>query len=70
MKINTKLIRLGLCVLGNLGVPLTSYISIKCHEKAKNAKTKKEKLKCYIPAIVSGAATIGCNVGSYHAGSK
>lgn len=70
MKINAKLIRLGLCVLGNLGVPLTSYISIKCHEKAKNAKTKKEKLKCYLPAIISGTATIGCNIGSYHAGSK
>lgn len=70
MKLNRNVVRFGLMLLGNIGVPLTSWISIKCHDKAKEKTTKKDKLKCYIPAFISGAATIGCNVGSYRAGSK
>lgn len=70
MKINGKVIRLALTALGMLGVPITSWLSVKCHEKAKNAETKKEKALCYIPAIISGTATCACIGGSHHVGSK
>lgn len=70
MRISFKMVRRGLTLLGLLGVPVTSWLSVRCHEKAKNAETKKEKLKCYIPAIVSGVATGGCIIGSHRASSK
>lgn len=70
MKINLKLIRLGLTVLGVIGVPVTSWISVKCHEKAKDAPDKKSKIKAWAPAIISGAATSACIIGSHRAGTK
>ncbi|WP_458459278.1 DUF6353 family protein [Pseudobutyrivibrio sp.] len=64
------IIRLGLTVAGVIGVPVTSWLSVVCHEKAKEKTDKKEKLKCYIPAIISGMATGGCIIGSHKIGTK
>lgn len=68
--INRSIIRLGLTIIGILGVPVTSYISIKCHEKAEKAETKHDKLKAYIPAIISGAVTTGSIAGSHKLSNK
>ena len=68
--INRSIIRLGLTIIGILGVPVTSYISIKCHEKAEKAETKQDKLKAYIPAIISGAVTTGSIAGSHKLSNK
>lgn len=70
MKINKSMIRLGLTALGVLGIPITSWLSIKCHDKAKDVEDKKEKAKCYIPAMVSGVATAACVIGSHKVSSK
>lgn len=63
MVINRRIIRLALTIVGVAGIPLTSYLSVKGHEKAKTAEGRKEKLKCYIPAIVVGAVSGGCIIG-------
>lgn len=68
--INRNLIRLGLTILGVIGVPVTSYLSVKCHEKAKDAETKSDKLKAYLPAIISGTVTTGSIIGSHRMSSK
>lgn len=70
IKINKSMIRLGLTALGVLGIPLTSWLSIKCHDKAKEIDDKKRKAKCYIPAMVSGVATSACIIGSHRISSK
>ncbi len=64
MKINKTTIRLLLTGASMAGVWLTSWLSVKGKEAEKPDESKKERLKHYIPAIVSGAATtvcIGCN---------
>jgi len=63
MVINRRIIRLALTIVGVAGIPLTSYLSVKGHEKAKTAEGRKEKLKCYIPAIVVGVVSGGCIIG-------
>lgn len=70
MRINNRTIRRVLTALGVIGVPLTSYISIKCSKKAEERDDKKEKFKCYIPAIVSGAATCICIGANHRVSSK
>lgn len=70
MKITRGMIRLGLTILGCIGVGATSILSVKCHEKAKEQDNTKEKVKCYIPAIASGVATCACIVGSHRISSK
>lgn len=68
--INRNIIRLGLTILGIIGVPVTSYLSVKGHDKAKTAETKKDKLKAYLPAIISGTVTTGSIIGSHKMSSK
>ena len=63
MVINRRIIRLALTIVGVAGIPLTSYLSIRGHEKARTVEGKKEKFKCYIPAIVVGVVSGGCIVG-------
>ena len=63
MVVDRRMIRLALTIVGVAGIPLTSYLSIKGHEKAKLAETKKEKIKCYIPAIISAIISGGCIIG-------
>lgn len=70
IKIDRKLIRIGLTLIGIVGVPLTSLLSVKCSKNADQTENKKEKVKCYIPAIISGIVTCGCIGGSHHIGSK
>lgn len=70
MNINTKWVRLGLSLVGVAGVGITSVLSVKCHDKAKDKKEKKEKLIAYAPAIASGALTSACILGSHHLSSK
>lgn len=70
IKINKSIVRLALTALGMIGVPVTSMLSIKCHEKAKTTDDKKEKVKAYIPAIVSGVVTCGCIGMSHKVGTK
>lgn len=70
IKINRSIIRLGLTIIGMVGVPITSWLSVKGHEKAKNVEDKKEKMKYYIPAVISGVITCGSIGMSHHAGSK
>lgn len=70
MKIKMRWVSLALSLLGVGGVGLTSWLSIKCHEKAKNVEDKKEKVKAYIPAIISGVGTSACILGSHHVSAK
>lgn len=58
--ISRRIVRLGLTALGVAGIPVTSWLSIRAHEKAKDAKTRKDKLVCYIPPILSGTVAAGC----------
>ena len=70
MNINTRWVRLGLSLVGVAGVGVTSVLSVKCHEKAKDKTEKKEKLAAYIPAIASGVLTSACILGSHKLSSK
>ena len=70
MNINTRWVRLGLSLVGVAGVGVTSVLSVKCHEKAKDKKEKKEKLIAYAPAIASGVLTSACILGSHRLSSK
>lgn len=70
MKIDTKIIRLGLTLAGTAGVAITSWLSVKCHDKAKDISDKKKKVKAYAPAIASGVLTSACILGSHHMSSK
>lgn len=70
MNINMKWVRLGLSLAGVAGVGITSALSVKCHDKAKDAHGKKEKLIAYAPAIASGVLTSACILGSHHLSSK
>lgn len=70
MKINKDLVRLTLTTLGIIGIPVTSIIAIKCHDKAKDIDDKKQKAKCYIPAAISGVAAGACMIGSHKISSK
>ena len=67
---NSRWIRLGLSLVGAAGVGLTSWLSVKCYEKAKNKTEKKDKLIAYAPAIGTGVATVGCIMGSQYLSSK
>ena len=70
VKLNPRIISLALSLIGVGGVGVTSWLSIKCHEKAKDKTEKKDKAICYIPAIGSGLVTAGCILGSHHVSSK
>lgn len=70
MKIRAKWVSLILSLLGVGGVGLTSWLSVKCYEKAKDKEDKKEKIFAYAPAIVSGVATSACILGSHHVSAK
>ncbi len=70
MTINTRWVRLGLSIIGCAGVGVTSWLSVKCHEKAKDKKEKKEKLIAYAPAIASGVLSSACILGSHHLSSR
>lgn len=70
MIFNKNTLRLVLTIFGVVGVPLTSWISVKCSEKAKDETTTKGKVKRYIPAIISGAATTASIIGSHRVSSK
>lgn len=70
MNINTKWVRLGLSLVGVAGVGITSWLSIRSHEKAKDTQDSKSKLYCYAPAIASGVLTSACILGSHHLSSK
>ncbi len=64
MKISKSTIRLILTGVSMAGVWITSYFSAKGKAAEKPGESKKEKIKHYIPAIVSGSLTtvcIGCN---------
>ena len=67
---NTRWISLGLSLLGIGGVGLTSYISIRCHEKAKEKTETKDKILAYAPAVISGVGTSVCILGSHRANRK
>lgn len=70
MIFNRNVIRLVLTTIGVIGVPITSWLSIKCHEKAKDEETTEGKIKQYIPAVVTGFATAASIIGSHRASSK
>jgi len=70
IKLTPKMISLGLSLLGVAGVGATSWLSVKCHEKAKEKTEKKDKILAYTPAIVSGVATSACILGSHHVSAK
>lgn len=65
---NKSLILSGLAAVG---VVLTGYLSAKCAIKAEEKETTKDKAVAYVPAIVSGAVTVGCIGGStYFSGEE
>jgi len=70
MIFNKHVVRLVLTTIGVIGVPLTSWLSVKCHEKAKDEETTEGKIKHYIPAAVSGVATVASIIGSHRVSSK
>ena len=49
-----------LSVLAGIGVAVTGIVSAKCAKKTTEDMTVGQKVKTYIPAIVSGGLTIGC----------
>lgn len=65
MRINRRIIALGLSLLGVAGVGVTSVLSVRCHEKVKDEPDKKKKIIGYAPAIASGIATGACIMGSH-----
>ena len=70
MKINSRWLSLGLSAAGCAGVGITSWLSIRGHEKAKEKKSTKEKLLCYWKAGLSGLLTCGCIMGSHGVNRK
>lgn len=70
MNVSTKWVRLGLSMAGVIGVGLTSILSIKGYENAKEKSEKKKKLIAYAPAIGSGILTSVCILGSHHLSNK
>lgn len=67
---NSRWITLGLSLAGVAGVGVTSWLSIKSHDKARDKQTKKEKFIAYIPAITSGVLTSACILGSHRISRK
>lgn len=58
------------CIAG-VGVVVTGFLSARGARKADERETKKEKVIAYIPAIVSGGATIACiGVSTYISGEE
>lgn len=53
-----------LSVLAGIGVVATGVVSAKCAKKTSDDMSLKEKAKKYIPAFVTGGATIGCIAAS------
>ena len=70
MRINRRLITLGLTLLGVVGVGVTSVVSIRCHDKVKDEPDKRKKILGYVPAIASGVATGACILGSHYISAK
>lgn len=68
--INKRIVTLGLTIVGAAGVGVTSWLSVRGHEKAKHTQDRKSELLCYAPAIASGALTIGCIFASHHISAK
>ncbi len=67
---NIKWLSLGLSLLGIGGTALTSWVTVKCHEKAKEKETRKEKAICYIPAGIAFVGTSACILGGRHIDRK
>lgn len=58
------------CIAG-VGVVVTGFLSARGARKADERETKKEKVIAYIPAILSGGATIACiGVSTYISGEE
>lgn len=70
MKISKQTISLILSLVSIAGVGLTSWLSVKGRDKAVDKEGKKEKLKCYVPAIISGIGTSACIFGAHHISAK
>lgn len=68
--ISKNIIRLVLTVVGVIGVPITSWLSVKCSKKAETETTTSGKVKSYIPAIVSGAVTTASIIATHRISSK
>ena len=65
---NKSLILSGLACIG---VALTGYLSAKSALKAEERETKKDKVLAFVPAIVSGSATVLCiGASTYFSGEE
>lgn len=53
-----------LAVLSGIGVGITGVVSAKCAKKTTDDMSIGQKVKTYLPAIMSGGATIGCIAAS------
>lgn len=69
-KLSARWITLGLSLLGVGGVGATSWLAVKCHDKARDKTEKKDKLIAYAPAIVCGVGTSACILGSHYLSRK
>jgi hypothetical protein len=70
-KIAPKTKSILLSIAASAGVGLTGYLSSKCARKADLEIDKKKKVKAYIPAIVSGTATVFCiGLSTYISGEE
>lgn len=70
MKINPRWLSLGLSLAGCAGVGITSWLSVKAHDKAKEKETRKEKIFCYWKAGVGWVVTSACIMGSHGVNRK
>ena len=58
------------CTAG-VGVIVTGWLSARCSRKADEKETRREKAIAYIPAVVSGGATIACiGLSTYISGEE
>ena len=71
IKLTAKNKSLILSGLACVGVALTGYLSAKSALKAEERETKKDKVLAFVPAIVSGSATVLCiGASTYFSGEE
>lgn len=59
-----------LTIAGSIGVVTTAILSARAGAKFSKLETTKEKVLCCAPAVITGAVTIACVIGSYKSAKR
>ena len=70
MKISKRTISLILSGAAVFGVGLTGWLSVKCHDNAKEKTEKLDKVIAYGPAVFVAVATGACIIGAQHVNAQ